>query len=377
MAKFLAVTSKGLKDTLKQELSSFSGIQIVDENPSAVYFEGPWRECYRANLSLRTASRVLYSILDFPAYTNDDLYHNIKKHDFTKYISPEQSIAVDASVSESGKLKDQRFVAMLIKDAICDQFREKTNARPSVNVGAPDLKIVAKILKNQVNISLDTSGAALFQRAYRKEREDASLKETLAAALVQYSGWDGSQILMDPTCGAGSIVIEAALLARKIIPGGFRKGFAFQKWKNYQEDSFQQVFEELIAEEDESLMPKILAYDVSGKAIANARKNATSAGVDDCIQFERKNIFEIELPEGTTGVMILNPPYGERLGTTDSLRDFYKDLGYILKQKFKGWDVWMLSGNPELSAQLRLKAERKIPVWNGPIECRLLHYSIR
>lgn len=377
MPKFVAITSRGLKDSLKGELLQLSNINIVDEKNTAIYFESSWKECYRTNLCLRTASRVLYSILDFPAYTNDDLYNHIKKHDFTKYISTDQTIAVDASVRDSGKLRDQRFVAMLVKDAICDQFRDKIGARPSVDTDNPDLNIVVKIHKNQANISLDTSGTALFQRGYRKEREDASLKETLAAALVEYSDWEPTKTLVDPTCGAGSILIEAALKARNVLPGSFRKSFAFQSWKTYQEEAFHQVFEEELEKEDEALLPNIYGYDVSYKALKNAKINAVSAGVDDCIVFEKKNIFDIYPPNETPGLLIFNPPYGERLGTTDSLKDFYRDLGHIIKERFKGWEMWMLSGNTELSSQLRLKAEHKIPVWNGPIECRLLHYSIR
>jgi putative N6-adenine-specific DNA methylase len=378
MAKFFVTCSKGLRDSLEAEIKAM-GIQRVWSQgiDMGVYFEGSWRDCYLVNLKTRLGSRVIMPILDFPAYDKDELYNNVKKHDFTKYINPDQGIYIDANVSASPKFKDQRFVAMVVKDAIVDQFRDKFGERPDVDSKA-SLRIHVKVFKNQVSLSVDTSGYPLFQRGYREEKLDAPIKETLAAGLLQMADWNGETSIVDPFCGSGTILIEAALRWQKIAPGTGRKKFAFQDLQNFQSEVFEEVINECFdeeREEPEDQQPIFFGYDVSRKAINVAKSNAKKAGVDHLIEFTAQNVVNLE-PPVEKGMIITNPPYGERLSDPYELQDTYKDLGYVLKEKFKGWTVWMISGSAELPAYMRLKASRKMPIHNGPIECRFLKYEI-
>ena len=378
MAKFFASCSKGLRDALEEEIKEI-GIQRVwtQDAELGVYFEGSWKDCYLVNLKSRIASRVLLPILDFPAYNKEELYQNVRKHDFTKYIRVDQGIFVDANVAMSPKFRDQRFVAMVVKDAVVDQFREKYGERPDVDSKA-SLRIHVKMFKSQVQMAIDTSGYPLFQRGYREEKLDAPLKETLAAGLLRMAGWDGEQSIVDPMCGSGTILIEAALQWQRVAPGIHRKKFAFQDLLNFQEEAFQEVLEACMDEEREEVedqLPVFFGYDKSGKAIQIAKTNARKAGVDHLIHFERRELLQLESPV-SHGLMITNPPYGERLSDPYELQDTYKDFGYVLREKFKGWTLWMISGNPDLPAHLRLKASRKMPVNNGSIDCRFLRYDI-
>lgn len=375
MPRFIALTSRGLVDALLLELQGL-GLTGLEKTPGGVYFESNWAGCYRANLGSRISTRILLTILDFPAYNQDDLYHNIQKHDFTKYIDKHQTIAVDASTNSS-VFRDQRFAALKVKDAIVDQFRDKFGERPDVDSKNADLVINVRINETSVSVGLDTSGEALFKRGYRMETVDAPLKEHVAAALVDISGWDGTVPLVDPMCGSGTILIEAALKKLKIPPGSLRKRFAFQKWKTYQPDAWNEEVEKILSQETEwGDAPKILGYDMDRKAIGAAQANAIAAGVDEHVVFRKQNVDLLEPPEGR-GIVIVNPPYGIRLGDVDLLKDSYRDLGFALKTKFKGWTAWVLSGDPELPSFMGLKATRRMPIYNGPIECRFLKYEIR
>ena len=375
MPKFLATTQRGLGKSLEQELRNLN-LKVLSSYDTGVYFEGNWADCYKANLCLRSASRVLYSILDFPAYNKDELYDNLQKHDFTKYISPNGTLYIEAKASDSKNFSDQRFVAMRTKDAIVDQFYAKFDERPDVDSKDPDLSVFVKMNKNQVNVSIDTSGEALFQRGYRIERVDASLKETLAAGLLQLSGWNKEIAILDPMCGSGSFLTEAALMALNVAPGTLRKSFAFQGLHNFQPEAWDEVLEEAMSQEKQELNFKFYGSDIDGKAVKIARANAKSAGVDEYIEFERKEILDLQ-PPCEKGIIIVNPPYGDRLGDEHMLKDVYRDFGHVLKERFKGWQMWMLSGNPELPQHLKMKATQRIPIMNGNIECRFLHYDIR
>lgn len=367
-----------MRDALEEELKEI-GIQRVWSHgiDMGVYFEGSWKDCYLVNLKSRLASRVIMPVLDFPAYNKEELYNNILKHDFTKYIDVDQGIYIDANVSQSPKFKDQRFVAMVVKDAIVDQFREKYGERPDVESKA-SLRVHVKMFKSQVNVSIDTSGYPLFQRGYREEKLEAPIKETLASGLLRMAEWDKETSIVDPFCGSGTILIEAALQWQRVAPGIGRSKFAFQDLKNFQEDVFNEVLDECIAEEreeDDDQQPVFFGYDISYKAIKIAEANARKAGVDHLIEFKKSGVVNLE-PPVEKGMIITNPPYGERLSDPFELQDTYKDMGYVLKEKFKGWTVWMISGAADLPSYMRLKASRKMPVHNGPIECRFLKYEI-
>ncbi len=376
MPEFLAVTSRGLIDVLNDEVSAL-GLQVVSKGAAGVVFESNWEGCYRANLELRTATRVLKPVLDFPAYEPDELYNNIQKHDFTKYITPQQTLAVDASVRESA-FRDQRFVAMKVKDAVVDQFREKySGERPDVDTENPTLRLMVRVVKSQVSVSIDTSGDSLSQRGYRTEAGEAPLREHLAAGLVAMSGWQENVTIIDPMCGSGTILIEAALRARRIAPGSFRKKFAFQNFTGFQSDAWDRIVTQAIGSEVESPGVHFYGFDVSSRMVRMAKNNAERAGVDSEITFATSAVDVLTPPEGLKpGLLIVNPPYGERLGITEELKDVYRDLAFSLKRNFKGWTCWILSGNEQLTGALKLKASRRMPLFNGPIECRFLEYKI-
>lgn len=375
MPRFLAMTSKGLSDVLSQELQSFGIERILKAPGGGVYFEGNWGQCYRVNLRSRVATRIILPILDFHAYNPEELYHNILKHDFTKYIDVRGTVAVEASVRDSGVFRDQRFVAMKVKDAVVDQFREKFGERPDVDAAQADLKLLVRVVKNQVNVSIDTTGEPLFKRGYRVGRTETHLKEHLAAGILKLTEWDGQSPLVDPMCGSGTLLIEAALIALNIAPGTLRKRFAFQKFKGFQKEVWEREVSEAISEEKEELPFKLYGYDVDRNALKAARQNASACGVSEFIEFDRRPMETLEAPV-EKGVMVVDPPFGERIGTKDELVETYKNLAHTMKVSFHGWNCFVLSGDPDLSAAMKLKAERKYPLYNGPIECRLLKYKM-
>jgi putative N6-adenine-specific DNA methylase len=373
MPEFFASTARGLVEPLEIELKDL-GLKVTGKSAGGVFFESNWEGCYKANLQSRLASRILKPILDFTAYQPEELYNQILRHDFTKYIKPNQTISIDATVKES-MMRDQRFVAMKIKDAVVDQFREKFGVRPDVDNEAPALRIHVRAVKNQFNVAIDTTGDSLFMRGYRREVGEAPLKENLAAGLVKLSEWDGQTPLVDFMCGSGTFLIEAAMMAMKIAPGIQRKRFGFQSWLSFEPEVWDAVVQEAIDQELEELPFKFYGYDIDRRVLVNAKENAKRAGVDEVIEFKKEAVATVE-PPVEKGLVIVNPPYGARIGDEDNLRDVYRDMGFTLKHRFKGWDAWILSGNKELIADLKLKSTRKHFVFNGNIECRFLKYSM-
>ncbi|QDK36896.1 class I SAM-dependent RNA methyltransferase [Bdellovibrio sp. NC01] len=373
MPEFFASTAKGLVEPLEQELKDL-GLKTIDKTVGGVYFESNWEGCYKANLQSRLASRILKPVLDFTAYQPEELYTQILRHDFTKYIKPNQTISIDVTIRDS-KMRDQRFVAMKIKDAVVDQFREKFGVRPDVDNENPSLRIHVRAVKNQFNVAVDTSGDSLFMRGYRKETGEAPLKENLAAGLLKLSEWDGKSPIIDFMCGSGTFLIEAAMMAMNIAPGVHRKRFAFQNWLNYDKQAWENLVQEAMDAEKEELDFAFYGFDIDNRVLKSAKDNAKSAGVDQVIQFKKESVATVE-PPVEKGLIVVNPPYGARIGDEDNLRDVYRDLGFTLKHRFKGWDAWILSGNKELIADLKLKSTRKHFVFNGNIECRFLKYSM-
>jgi 23S rRNA G2445 N2-methylase RlmL len=373
MPLFFASAPQGIAEPLKQELIEM-GLKVVDMSPGGVAFESSWEGCYRANLCSRLASRILKPVLDFIAYQPEELYTQIQKHDFTKYIKPTQTLCVDVVVRDS-KLADQRFVAMKVKDAVVDQFREKFGIRPDVDNKDPDLRIHVRANKNSFAVSVDTSGNSLFQRGYRKEAVEAPLKENLAAGLFKLTEWDQKSPLVDFMCGSGTFLVEAAMMALNMAPGIHRHKFGFQKWLNFDRGVWDGLVNEVIEAEKTELDFELFGYDIDRKAILKAKENAKRAGVEHVIQFKSEPVATVE-PPVEKGMAIVNPPYGTRIGDEDNLKDVYRDLGYTLKHRFKGWDCWILSGNKDLIMDLKLKSTRRHFVFNGAIECRFLKYSM-
>ena len=373
MAHFYASCPQGMADLVEQELQSF-GLKTWEKTSGGVVFESNWAGCYKANLNSRYASRILKPILDFPAYQNDELYHNIRKHDFTKYIKPDQTLAIDVVVKEC-MLNDQRFVAMKIKDAIVDQFRDKYGVRPDVDSKSPDLRIHVRGIKNQFAVSVDTSGHSLFMRGYRLMTGEAPLKENLAAGLLGLAEWDKKTAIVDLFCGSGTILIEAAMMALNVAPGLQRKSFGFMNLLDFDEDVWQKVVQEAIEGEKEELDFKFYGNDIDKKVLDIAKKNAKSAGVEQFIEFKTTPVA-VALPPEEKCLVICNPPYGSRIGDEDNLKDVYRDLGFTLKHRFTGCEAWVLSGNKDIMQEMKLKSTRRHFVYNGNIECRFLKYEM-
>jgi len=373
MAHFFASCPKGMADLVELELQAM-GLKTWEKSTAGVMFDSNWAGCYKANLNSRFASRILKPILDFPAYQNDELYNNIRKHDFTKYIKPTQTMAVDVVVKDC-MLHDQRFVAMKIKDAVVDQFRDKFGVRPDVDSKNPDLRIHVRGIKNQFSVSVDTSGDSLFMRGYRQATGEAPLKENLAAGLIALTGWDMKSSLVDLFAGSGTLLIEAAMMALNVAPGLQRKKFGFMNLLDFDAQVWDTVIQEAIAKEKEELDFKFYGYDIDKKVIDIAKRNAKNAGVLEFIEFKNTAV-SVALPPEEKCMVICNPPYGARIGDEDNLKDVYRDLGFTLKHRFNGCEAWVLSGNKDLLMEMKLKATKKFFVYNGNIECRFLKYEM-
>ena len=381
MPQFLAVTSKGLSPVLEKELQN-QGVRNLKSHGPSWFFEGSWQDLYTSHMYLSSAVRILLPVLDFVAYTPEELYDQVKKCDFTKYFSLKQTFKVEVSLQPSFKWKDSRFVGLKIKDAIVDQFYEKFSDRPNVDKKETDLCIRVSSAKNHFSVSLDLTGApSLAHRGYRPARMEAPIREHLAAGLLKFTHWTPDLPLVDLMCGSGTFLIEAALSGCPLALNRTGK-FSFQKLKNFQELAWDQVVQEAFEKErmwEQTKRSKLalFGFDKSFEAIKAAKQGAAKSTVEDLIQFKRSAIDQVENPSpNKAGVIIVNPPYGHRLDL-HNLKDIYRDLGYILKNQFKGWSAWILSPDADLTACLGLKSEQRISVWNGPLECKLLHYPIR
>jgi 23S rRNA G2445 N2-methylase RlmL len=373
MAKFFASCPIGLSDLVEKEIKEM-GLQTWAKTQAGVVFESNWAGCYKANLHSRFASRILKPLLDFTAFTEEELYNNVRKHDFTKYIREDQTLAIDATVKESN-CKDQRYLAMKVKDAIVDQFREKYGTRPDVSNDQPDLKIHIRGFQNKYNMALDTTGNSLFMRGYRSKTGEAPLKENLAAGLIGLSEWDQKTPMLDLFCGSGTLLIEAAMMALNMAPGIHRNHFGFMSLKDFDETAWQKVLDEANENEKDTLDFKLFGFDHDKRVIQMAKDNAKNAGVGQFLDLKVSPIA-VSAPPIEKGMIVCNPPYGARIGDEDNLKDVYRDLGYTLKNRFQGWDAWIMSGNKELLKEMKLKSTRQHYVFNGNIECRFLKYEM-
>lgn len=369
---FFATTAKGVEDLLASELTAL-GMSDVTVERGGVRFSGDIADCWRANLWLRTASRVLMPVAEFSCATPDELYNGVRTVPWQNWLTPDMTMAVDCSLRDSD-MTHSGFVALKTKDAIVDAIRDLCGRRPDVDTKDPDLRVNIHLVKNLCTVSLDTSGASLDKRGYRLERTEAPLRETLAAALVMLTGWDGTVPLVDPMCGSGTILIEAALIAGRRAPG-LNRGFGFQRWPGFDAQRWNRLLEEARQEALVELPTRLWGGDVDSKALSTSRYNAERAGVAGFMSFSRGDIRDFSPPQGP-GVLICNPPYGERLGDVERLKGLYREIGDVLKQRCKGYTAWIFTGNPELAKSVGLKASRRIVLFNGPIECRLLKYEL-
>jgi putative N6-adenine-specific DNA methylase len=371
--KFFATTAKGVEEVLAAELRGLGIANAVVET-GGVRFSGDLAAAYRANLHLRTASRVLLQLAEFPCDSPQSLYDGVRTIPWADYLTPAMTLAVDCNLRDSA-ITHSGYAALKTKDAIVDQLREQCGSRPNVNPHDPDLLVNVHLFRNRCTISLDTSGSPLDRRGYRLERNEAPLRETLAAALIELTGWDCSMPLIDPMCGSGTIVIEAALKASRCAPGLLRSGFGFQRWPGYEQILWKTLVREARAQVLEQPAAPIMGYDLAVRAVEIAKGNSVRADVADMVSFNVGDIADFT-PPPAPGVLLFNPPYGQRLGEEELLKALYKKIGDVMKQRCRGYTAYLFTGNLDLAKCVGLKASRRIVLFNGPIECRLLKYEL-
>lgn len=366
----VAKTFQGLEDVLRDELISL-GAENVEMGRRMVSFEGDLEMMYKANLSCRTALRILKPIEKFTAYNPDELYDVVRETEWEKYMTPETTFAIDSTVN-SEDFPHSKFVTYRVKDGIVDHFRDMSGERPSIRVTDPDITFNVHIIDNRVTISIDSSGEPLSKRGYRDEQTEAPINEVLAAGIIMKTGWRGDCNFADPMCGSGTFLIEAALIAANINPGIYRKSFAFEKWADFDKELFESLYNDDSSEREFAF--KIYGGDIDPEAYQIARKNIKSAQVDDMIELSCRPMSDwTDNPEA--GVLVMNPPYGRRLRPED-MEELYRGIGTNLKRNFPGWHAWIIGLNDEDFDNIGLKPSMKIPMLNGSLECTLREYVL-
>ncbi|NJL83228.1 MAG: RNA methyltransferase [Chloroflexaceae bacterium] len=371
--QYFATVARGLEALAAAELNKL-GASAVSPGFCGVAFTGDLELLYRVNLWARLPFRILLKLAEFPCEDRDDLYNGIQGLNWQGYLTPAQTLAVTAT-GKSDRLNHTHFTALQVKNAIVDQQCQQFKARSPVDPQRPDVLVNVHIHRDRCVVSLDSSASSLHRRGYRPAVGLAPLKESLAAALVEISGWQPDSALFDPLCGSGTLPLEGCLNALNMAPGLFRDTFGFETWPNFDRPLWEQLRQEAYAVEKDSLGAFIGGCDRSANVINQARSNAQACGVDRFVTFSQTELAEVEAP-ADSGVLICNPPYGQRLGRNQDLGEFYKILGDILKQRFKGWTAFILSGNKDLAKTIGLKSSQRLPVYNGSILCQLLKYEL-
>ena len=374
--QYTATTFSGLENVLADELAQLGGTDI-EIAKRAVSFKGDQRLMYNANLNCRTALSILLHHKSFEAGSDAQLYAEIKKIDWSEFLDVNMTFAIDATVSES-QINHTKYAALKAKDAIADWFREKENQRPSVDTEQPDLRIYLHINNNMCRLFFNSSGTSLHYRNYRTATGYAPLNEVMAAGLIKLSEWDCTIPFMDFMCGSGTLLIEAAMLAKKIPPGFFRKRFGFETWMEFDKKLWDDVWEESKSKMLETSPVPIVGCDNDYDSIRHCKTNFLNAGlIADikviCESFE--NAKSRLLPDAEKGIIISNPPYDKRLATDDDIT-FHKQIGDVMKQQFGGWQAYIFTGNMEAAKFIGLRPSRRMHLFNGKIECRLLKFDL-
>ncbi len=371
--KLFASTAAGLEEMLTLELRRIGAQDIVPAQRGAS-FRGDLAVAYRANLWLRTAHRVLLEVGQFEAPERNALYEGARAVRWSEHMGVDNTLAVDA-VSHHSAMNHTQFISRVVKDAVVDQFRDRLGRRPSVDTRNPDLKINARLQGDRCTLSVDLSGERLHRRGYRPSfGTPAPLKETLAAGIVMLSGYDGTEPFVDPMCGSGTLLIEAALIAKGIAPGLLGRSFGFFNHPSFDKRMWKDHVEEAKERVQKDVEVPVIGSDVSEAALRAASVSAQGAGVDDIVRLRRVEIKDV--PSRHEGMVVTNPPYGERLGELDKLSGLYRDLGDALKHKCSGMTAHVLTSSKFLAGKIGLHAHKRDCVWNGPLECRLLHFKM-
>lgn len=368
--ELVAKTFKGLEDILARELKQIGAKDIRVAN-RAVYFSGDNEIMYKANFFSRTALRILVPVYSFKATTDKELYDGASSFEWDTWFSEKDTFAVDSVIS-SRYFNHSQFVALKVKDAIADYFRHKSGRRPNVNTENPNFQVHIHIANDECTILFDSSGEPLYKRGYRQGGGPAPLNEVLAAGMILLSGWKGESNFIDPMCGSGTLPIEAGLIAYEIPPGVFRKQFGFENWRDFDSDTWMEITESY--QEKKQINGLIHGSDKLQGVVTLARKNAAAAFLAKRIELRVSSVEQYEPPQGP-GVVIINPPYGKRIKETE-INTLYTIIGDVLKRRFSGYEAWILSNNLESIKHIGLRASEKLTLFNGPLECRFLKYSL-
>ncbi len=367
--KIVAKTFAGLENVLASEIRSLGGESVVVER-RAVSFFGDQKLMYKANFHLRTALKVLKPIAEFEVTKREELYDNAKKIPWTNYLALGKSFAIDSTV-QSEMFVNTMYASLKVKDAIVDHFREVTGKRPSVNPEDPDVRINVYLMGNHCILSLDSSGESLHKRGYRLGQGDAPINEVLAAGMIMLTGWHGERDFLDPMCGSGTLLIEAALIAKGIPPGMYRKSFGFENWPDFNESLFAEIYN---GEYEKEFTGKIAGSDISVKDIAIARANIKNASLSKVIDLQVQDITSLT-PPFMNGIIITNPPYGERM-KPQSIAELYTAVGNTLKNRFAGFEAWIISSSMDGLKSIGLKPAKKIDLFNGALACSFRCYEL-
>ncbi len=369
---FFAPCPRGLETVLAQELRELNAAEICIAN-GGVHFSGDIRLCYTVNLQSRIASRVLWQVAHERYQNEKDVYQVASAVAWETWFDPALTIRVKVDALRC-PLNSLDFVTLRIKDAVCDVFRTHAGKRPSVDTDEPDIRIHAFLDAQNVTLYIDTTGEPLFKRGLRKQTIDAPLRENLAAGILRLSGWSPGIPLFDPMCGSGTFLLEAALISLDIAPGAQRH-FAFEKLQNFDARSWKQQSDQCIKRQKPKVSLPIYGSDLYGRALDTTRANLAAAGLEGTVQLKQANMLEISAP-ALQGILVTNPPYGERMGESEALAEFYPLLGDMLKKKFAGWKVYLFSADAQLPKLIGLAASKRTPLYNGALECRLFEYKI-
>lgn len=371
MKKFKVVvkTFAGLEPVLANEIKAL-GAESVTIERRAVSFVGDKALMYKANFLLRTALKVLKPIAQFRVGRKEDLYNHAKEIPWSEYLTLGKSFSIDSTV-QSELFVNSMYASLKVKDAIADYFRESVGKRPSVNQEDPDIRVHIYLMDDYCEISLDSSGESLHKRGYRMGQGEAPINEVLAAGMIMLTGWNGEANFMDPMCGSGTLLIEAAMIAKGIPAGIYRKSFGFEKWLDFDENLFSEIYN---ADYEKETSVRIFGSDIAIQSCAIARANIKNAGLSKLIEVETKDFLELD-PPFQNGIIVTNPPYGERLKTR-SIAELYKSVGDVLKQKYAGYTAWIISSSEDGFKSIGLKPSRKIELFNGALPCSFRNFEL-
>jgi len=367
----IAKTFAGLEKVLAEEIRSIGGMD-VKVFQRAVEFTGNKTLLYKANYLCRSALRIIKPIAVFKAENEEILYQEVKKISWEDYLDLKSTFSIDGITSYSN-ITHSKYLALKSKDAIVDRFREKTGKRPSVEKDDPDLRINVRIFKNNCTISLDSSGESLHKRGYRQGTGPAPLNEVLAAGMILLTGWKGDTNFIDPMCGSGTLPIEAAMIATNIPSGYYFKQFAFERWKDFDPELWQEIKSQAESEKKETTI-QIIGSDWSGRILQVARTNVSAAGLENQIKLMPEFVRDVEAPPAP-GILVTNPPYGERI-KPDDINKLYKEIGDTFKQKFNGYSAWVISSHMDAIKHIGLRPSGKHKLYNGPLECRYVGFDM-